>query len=276
MGLASAPEADPATEPEARDAGPAAVNHDAGRLAGRAVVVTGATRGIGRAIAVACAREGAAVLVNGRDVAAGRAVVAELTGRGARAAWHRADLGRVGEARGLIDATVRAFGRIDVLVNNAGLFERRPALEMDEAAWDRILDVNLKGAFFCAQAAARAMQARGEGGAIVNVASDAAWSGGINPCAHYAASKAGLVSITRSLAKELAPHRIRVNALAPGLITTEMGGTAGSTLPDLRIPLGREGTPAEVAACVVFLASDEASYVTGANLNLSGGLFLDR
>ncbi len=236
--------------------------------------MTGATRGIGRAIALAFAREGADVLVNGRDVTAGAKVCAEIEALGRRAVWHAADLGRVAEARGVVAAAVAAFGRLDVLVNNAGLFERKPALEMEEADWDRLLDVNLKGAFFCAQAAARAM--RGRGGVIVNVASDAAWSGGLNPCAHYAASKAGLVSITRSLAKELAPHGIRVNALAPGLIATEMGGTAGSTLPGLVIPLGREGTPEEVAASTVFLASDEASYVTGANLNLSGGLFLDR
>jgi NAD(P)-dependent dehydrogenase (short-subunit alcohol dehydrogenase family) len=245
------------------------------RLQGKATAVTGATRGIGRAIALAFAREGADVLVNGRDAVAGRAVCREVEALGRRAVWHAADVGRVAEARSVVAAAVAAFGHLDVLVNNAGLFERKPALEMEEADWDRLLDVNLKGAFFCAQAAARAMQERG-GGAIVNVASDAAWSGGINPCAHYAASKAGMVSFTRSLAKELAPLGIRVNALAPGLITTDMGGTAGSTLPGLVIPLGREGTPDEVAAAAVFLASDEASYVTGANLNLSGGLFLDR
>ncbi len=244
------------------------------RLRDKATIVTGGSRGIGRAIALAFAREGADVLVHGRDAAAGRAVCAEVERLGRRAVWHAADLGAAVAARGIVDAAVAAFGHLDVLVNNAGLFQRRPALELTETDWDALLDVNLKGAFFCAQAASRAMLARG--GAIVNVGSDAGWSGGINPCAHYAASKAGLASITRSLAKELAPHRIRVNALAPGLIATEMGATAGSTLPGLAIPLGREGTPEEVAAAVVFLASDEASYVTGAILNLSGGLFLDR
>jgi 3-oxoacyl-[acyl-carrier protein] reductase len=244
------------------------------RLRGKTAVVTGATRGIGRAIALALAHDGADVLVNGRDAEAGRRVCGEIEGLGRRAVWHVADVGQVPAAQGVVAAALAAFGRLDVLVNNAGLFQRKPALELGEADWDRLLDVNLKGAFFCAQAAARAML--GRGGAIVNVASDAAWSGGLNPCAHYAASKAGMTSITRSLAKELAPHRIRVNALAPGLITTDMGGTAGATLPGLSIPLGREGTPDEVAATVVFLASDEASYVTGAILNLSGGLFLDR
>jgi NAD(P)-dependent dehydrogenase (short-subunit alcohol dehydrogenase family) len=244
------------------------------RLAGKTTLVTGSTRGIGRAIALAYAREGADVVVNGRDAAAGADVCAEVSGLGRRAAWLAADLGRVEEARGLVAATLETFGRLDVLVNNAGLFQRKPALEMEEADWDGLLGVNLKGAFFCAQAAARAML--GRGGAIVNVSSDAAWSGGLNPCAHYAASKAGLVSITRSLAKELAPHGIRVNALAPGMIETDMGGTAGATLAGLSIPLGRYGTPDEVATAAVFLGSDEASYITGATLNLSGGLFLDR
>ena len=246
------------------------------RLVGKTAVVTGATRGIGRAIALAFAAEGADVLVHGRDSGVGRDVVAAIEKLGRRAAWHAADLGEAKAASGVVAAALAAFGRLDVLVNNAGLFQRKPALELEETEWDRLLDVNLRAAFFCAQAAARAMREAGRGGAIVNVASDAAWSGGINPCAHYAASKAGMVSVTRSLAKELAPFRIRVNAVAPGLITTDMGGTAGSTLPDLRIPLGREGTPEEVAGVVAFLASDEASYVTGANVNLSGGLFLDR
>ena len=244
------------------------------RLAGKAAVVTGSTRGIGRAVALALAREGADVLVHGRDPAAARGACQEIEALGRRTAWYTADLEQAAAARAVVDRALEAFGKLDLLVNNAGLFQRQPALELEEADWDRLLDVNLKGAFFCAQAAARAML--GRGGAIVNMASDACWSGGLNPCAHYAASKAGLVSITRSLAKELAPHGIRVNALAPGMIETDMGDTAGATLGGLQIPLGRYGTPDEVAAAVVFLASDEASYVTGANLNLSGGLFLDR
>jgi len=246
------------------------------RLAGKAAVVTGATRGIGKAIALAFAREGADVLVNGRDATAGKMLCQEIAALGRQAVWHAADLGLVEEARGIAAAALDRFGRIDVLVNNAGVWQRKAALEMEEVDWDRLLEVNLKGAFFCAQGVARLMVAQGRGGVIINMASDACWSGGLNPCAHYAASKTGLVSITRSLAKELAPYGIRVNALAPGMIVTDMGSDAGATLADLKIPLGRYGTAEEVAAATAFLASDEASYMTGANLNLSGGLFLDR
>ena len=257
-----------------RQAGADAGSMSGGRLAGTVALVTGATRGIGRAIALGFAEEGADVVVSGRDQQAAQAVCRDIQARGARAVWQVGDLQKVDTARGLVARAVESFGRLDVLVNNAGLFQRRPLLEMTEAEWDLVLDVNLKAAFFCAQAAAHAML--GRGGSIVNVASDAAWSGGLNPCAHYAASKAGMLSITRSLAKELAPHGIRVNAIAPGMIETEMGGTAGATLPDLPIPLGRYGTTEEVTAAAVFLVSGEASYMTGAVLNLSGGLFLDR
>jgi 3-oxoacyl-[acyl-carrier protein] reductase len=223
---------------------------------------------------VALASVGADVLVSGRDAEAGARVCDEIAAVGRRASFHAADLSGSGAAAGVIAAALAAFGNVDVLVNNAGIFERAPVLELDEDGWDRVLTVNLRSAFFCAQAAARAML--GRGGSIVNVSSDAAWSGGLNPCAHYAASKAGLVSITRSMAKELAGHGIRVNALAPGMIETDMGGDAGSALSGLKIPLGRYGTPEECAAAAVFLASPEASYITGAVLNLSGGLFLDR
>jgi 3-oxoacyl-[acyl-carrier protein] reductase len=244
------------------------------RLSGKIAIVTGATRGIGRACALALAREGADVLVAGRDTHAGARVCAEITALGRRASFHAAELSQASAARGVVEAALAEFGTLDVLVNNAGIFERAPVLDLDEDGWDRVMNVNLKGAFFCAQAAARAML--GRGGAIVNVASDAAWSGGLNPCAHYAASKAGLVSITRSMAKELAGQGIRVNAVAPGMIDTDMGGDAGAALGGLQIPLGRYGAPDEVAAAVAFLASSEASYITGAVLNMSGGLFLDR
>jgi NAD(P)-dependent dehydrogenase (short-subunit alcohol dehydrogenase family) len=224
---------------------------------------------------VACAREGAAVAVNGRDAAAVAATVAEIRGLGRAALPIVQDVGDVAGVRRMVDQIVAEFGRLDLLVNNAGLYQVRPILEIDEGDWDRILQVNLRGAFFCAQAAARVMVRQGFG-TIVNVASDATWSGGMNPCAHYCASKAGMASFTRSFAKELAPRGIRVNAVAPGMIDTDMGEDAAKVMADLQIPLGRLGTPGDVADVVVFLASDAARYMTGTILNVTAGLVLDR
>jgi NAD(P)-dependent dehydrogenase (short-subunit alcohol dehydrogenase family) len=245
------------------------------QLVDRVALVTGASRGIGRAIALACAREGAAVAVNGRDAVTVQQTVEEIQTLGRRALPIVQDVADVAGVRRMVDRVSAELGRLDLLVNNAGLYQVRPVLEIEEADWDRIVNVNLRGAFFCAQAAARQMARQGFG-SIVNVASDATWTGGMNPCAHYCASKAGMASFTRSFAKELAPYAVRVNAVAPGMIATDMGEDAAKVMADLKIPLGRLGTPEDVAAVVVFLASDAARYMTGAILNVTAGLVLDR
>jgi NAD(P)-dependent dehydrogenase (short-subunit alcohol dehydrogenase family) len=245
------------------------------RLPGQVALVTGASRGIGRGIALACAREGADVAVNGRDPAAVAEVVALVRAQGRRAMGVVQDVAEVAGVRSMVDHVAAELGRLDLLVNNAGLYQVRPILEIEEADWDRILATNLRGAFFCAQAAARLMVRQGFG-TIVNVASDATWSGGMNPCAHYCASKAGMASFTRSFAKELAPQGIRVNAVAPGMIATDMGEDAAKVMANLKIPLGRLGTPDDVADVVLFLASDSARYMTGTILNVTAGLVLDR
>ena len=246
------------------------------RLEGRTALITGSTRGIGRGIAEAFATEGARVVVNGRSADGVERAVAELRARGATASGVVADVGTPGEAIRLVEEAARAFGRLDILVNNAGIFQRRPVLEITPEDWERVLAVNLTGAFFCAQAAARIMVRQGTGGVIVNIASDAAWTGGMNPCAHYCVTKAGMASFNRSMAKELAPYGIRVNAIAPGLIESDMGADATALLGPVAIPLQRMGTPADVGAVAVFLASDESRYMTGTMINLTGGLWLDR
>jgi 3-oxoacyl-[acyl-carrier protein] reductase len=177
----------------------------------------------------------------------------------------------------MVDKVAREFGPVDILVNNAGVFPRVPFLEMTENDWDYVLDVNLKGAFFCAQAAAKQMIAGGRAGSIINLTSGAAYRGSPRGT-HYCASKGGILSLTRQMALELAPYRIRVNAIAPGLTDTAQPrygmsedelAVAGRT-----IPLGRVAQPEEIAQAAVFLASDRAGFITGHTLHVNGGGYL--
>src|SRR5207237_5429576 len=189
-------------------------------LSGKIVLVTGAQQGIGRAIVLRCAAAGADVAVNWLDdEAAAEGVAGEIRAGGRRAFSVRADMARLAEVEAMVAAVERELGPIDVLVNNAGVFPRVPFLELRESDWDYVLDVNLKGSCFCAQAVARRMVASGRAGAIINLTSGAAYRGSPRG-AHYCASKGGVVSLTRQMALELAPHRIRVNAIAPGLTDT--------------------------------------------------------
>jgi NAD(P)-dependent dehydrogenase (short-subunit alcohol dehydrogenase family) len=248
------------------------------RLNGKVALVTGAQQGIGRATAVALARDGADVGVNYLDDrAAAERVAAEIREAGRGAALVQGDVSRAGDAAAMVDQVARELGGLDVLVNNAGIFPRVDFLRMTEAEWDRVLEVNLKGTFLCAQAAARRMVDAGRGGAIVNLSSVA--MRGTPLGVHYSASKAGVVGLTRAMALALAPHRIRVNAIAPGLTDTAQPrhGHSEAELVELgrQTPLeGRMARPEEIARVAVFLASEEAGWLTGQTLHVNGGTFM--
>lgn len=251
--------------------GPA--NTKAVDFAGKAVLVTGASSGIGAACAMAFARRGAAVAVHYRANAAGaEQVVTRLRQGGAQAVALQVDLREVQACEEVVQRTLDAFGRLDVLVNNAGLVERSGLWDITEALWDEQMALHVKAPFFLSRAAARGLP---EGGAIVNVASMRGLVAGPG-APHYAVSKAAVLMLTRCLAHALAP-RIRVNAVAPGYTETRVHT---SRSPEDRrrieegIPVGRFATPEEVAEAVVFLASEEARYVTGQTLMIAGGLAL--
>lgn len=248
-------------------------------LHGKVALVTGAGRGIGRAIALALAESGAKVAVNYvEDAEQARRTAEEIRRIGPEAMIVQADVSNRGEVERMIEAILREFQRIDIVVNNAGILSFEPFLDLREETWDRMIAVNLKGQFLVAQAAARHMVARGGGGRIINLASIASGQVGIGypNIAHYAASKGGVIAMTEVMALELSAHGITTNAIAPGLIESDMtkglvGDERARTLLTARIPRGRLGTPEDVAGIAVFLASNEADYCTGSTFYVDGG-----
>lgn len=258
-------------------------------LSGRSAVVTGASRGIGAAIARALADAGAAVVINyhtpeepefGHDNRAdAEALVDDITRAGGRAVIHQAEVSAADQVERLVQRPVDEFGSLDILVCSAGICPFSDFLELTEEIWDRVHQINLKGAFLCSQAAAKIMIEQGWGGRIIGMSSISALVGGGRQV-HYTPTKAGMHSLMQSMAISLGPHGITCNSIMPGAIATDINADDWQN-PDTRarlggrIPLGRMGEPADVAAPVVFLASDAARYVTGAGLLIDGGMFVN-
>ncbi len=244
-------------------------------LQGKVAVVTGGSRGIGRAVATVLAREGAVITLCARDRVLLEKVAAELESSGAQALAVQADVTRASEVEQMIGACVERFGQVDILVNNAGITRDNLLLRMKDEEWDAVLSTNLKGVFHCTRAVLRPMikQRRGR---IINLTSVVAVMGNLGQ-ANYVAAKAGIIGLTKATAREVASRGITVNAVAPGFIETDMTHALGPELQEQmrsQIPLGRFGRPEEVAELVVFLASDQAAYITGQVIHLNGGLWM--
>jgi 3-oxoacyl-[acyl-carrier protein] reductase len=248
---------------------------EAKALAGKVAIVTGGNRGIGLAIARLLAEDGASVVVSGRDAARLEAAVKELESLGAPAMAVAADAAKREDADGLVEATRERFGRIDVLVNNAGITRDQLLVRMKDDDWDQVLDTNLRGVFLMTRAVGKVMM-RQKSGRIINIASTAGAMG--NPGqVNYSAAKAGVIGLTKAAGRELAHWNILVNAVAPGLIETDMAASIPAEAREAmlqQVPLKRIGQGREVAEVVRFLAGDGASYITGQTIHVNGGLYV--
>jgi meso-butanediol dehydrogenase/(S,S)-butanediol dehydrogenase/diacetyl reductase len=257
------------------------------RLAGKSAIITGAGRGIGKATALCFAREGADVLAPDLDLTTSKQTAGEIDALGRKGISMQMDVTRMADIQRMVETALREFGKIDILVNNAGISQVRDPMQLTQADWDRTLNLNLKAVFFCSQAVAREMIKR-RTGVILNAASISGRSG--KPMlVDYCASKFGVIGLTQSLALALAKHGIRVNAVAPGIVDTDMwvgidrewSALEGKPAGEMKrsrvaaIPLGRIETPEDVARLYTFLASEEASYITGQTYNVCGGLQLN-
>ena len=243
-------------------------------LTGKVAIVTGASRGIGKSIAVLLAANGATVVAAAREDHASE-TVSEITAAGGHAETASLDVTQASEIEALVTATVKRHGSIDILINNAGIARDQLALRMKRSDWDAVIATNLTASFLCSQAVLKPM-IRKRSGRIVNISSVVGQMGNAGQV-NYAASKAGLIGLTKSLAREVASRNITVNAVTPGLIDTDMSkdilGKAQDSWKE-QIPLGRMGTTTDVAVAVCFLVSDEASYITGQVLAVNGGMYM--
>ena len=245
------------------------------KLAEKVAIVTGSTRGIGQAIAEELARQGAKVVISGRNGERAQQVAAAIQEAGGEAIAVQADVSHMADAQQLVKETLDRWGRIDILVNNAGITRDNLLLRMSEEEWDTVLQVNLKGAFNCTKSVTRQMMKQRQG-RIINITSVVGQMGNAGQ-ANYAASKAGLIGFTKSVARELASRNITCNAVAPGYIQTDMTAALDDAVKDSlkqQIPLGRLGTPEDVARVVAFLCSDDAAYITGQVINVDGGMVM--
>lgn len=247
------------------------------RLKGRTAIVTGGARGIGKAIVLTLAREGAKVAIVDFDNEGAIALKNEIEQKGGEAIAIPCDVSKSSDVTGMVDQVKKAFGRIDILVNNAGIIRRGTIETVTEEDWDRVIEVNLKGTFNCSKAVVETLKQQ-RYGKIVNVSSIAGKMGDITSAPGYGPSKAGIDALTKTLARQLAPYGINVNGVAPHAIETEMSAQWSDERRKeiiASIPLGRLGKPEDVAEAVLFLASEEASFITGEILDVNGGALMD-